>query len=1191
MPKRLLHNLITIFIVCALSQTVHAHNHEHRHYEFIPNKGQENSTVNYTVKLKGGKLFVEDKSLLFHFVDNSSILQAHLHQNTNSSEFIKGHAYRMTWVNARTPQYENANKTTHYYNYFRGKDQSKWKGGIHAYESLILKKLYPGIDVLFETDEQEHLKYTYKVAPHASPMQIIQQYEGIEQLKLSKEGNLMLTTNVGVQQELAPVAWQVLPGKGLKKIVPCKFKLVGKKIMYEFPQGYDEAFELIIDPVLIFGSYSGSVADNFGMTATYDESGHLYSGGIAFDTGYPTTIGAYDVTSNPDGSSYGVTDVVLTKYSPTGSSLIYSTYLGGGTISSGTETVHSLIVNKNDELMCFGATSSTDFPTTSTAFSSTHSGGSTIQFYYNGVYYTGTGTDIYVTKFNSTGTALIGSTYIGGASNDGVNYKISSGTYASVAAYDSLTSNYGDQFRGEIMLDASDNIVVASTTRSADFPTATPYQATRNGQSDAVVFKFSPDLSTLLFSTYLGGSGLDAGYSVKLDGAGNVFVTGGTTSSDFPTTAGTVSPGYNGGKTDGFISKLSPGGSALVASSFIGTSVYDQSMFVEIDKDDNVYMYGNTLGTTTFPIINATYSNANSGQFIVKWSNDLSTIDFSTLIGNGTGAVNISPSAFLVDVCGNIYISGWGANILQTVGLTGMPVTADAFQPSSGDGFNFYIACFQRNMSGLLYASYFGGGISHEHVDGGTSRFDKYGIIYQSVCAGCGSNDDFPTTPDAWSQTNNSSNCNNGVFKFDFEIAPVADFATDLFEGCSPLTITFTNSSPADLDYLWIFGNGDTSSVIFNPTITYSDTGTYTVMLITEDSLCGLIDTAVKVINVYPEVSVTANTDTSFCGATMVNLIANSNGTSSQYIWSTSPTFSDTLNTPLTDSTILVNVVSDSAFYVQTTNGYCEVTDTVVINIVNLDPEITGVTVSCAGDSTVLTAVNLFAGETYTIDWTPNTDILSGDGTPVVIVSPPDTATYTVTFTSPFGCTATESYLVVPVASGLATATAFADAYTIASGESTTLHAIPTGPYTYNWIPSTGLSSTTSADPIASPTETTIYTVEISLGGCTRTDTVIVKVRDFVCGEKYIYIPNAFTPNGDGTNDVLYVRGRNITQVYFAIFERWGEKVFETNDMNIGWDGKVNGKDADPAVFDYYLKVVCAEEEEFFQKGNITLIR
>lgn len=1023
LPVKIIFKLfLLLFPVLGFAQVKVPHVHdEHRNYIFIPNEGQDESQVKYSAFINGGKLFFEDHSLLFHFVDFSSIQRAHLMKEVNDGR-ISGHAYRMNWVGSSVPVMNGENKTREYYNFFRGNDESKWASEVYGYHSLSLNDLYPGIDVRFYTSENEQMKYDYIVHAGANASLIQWNYEGVETPSLTKEGSVLIKTSLGSVTEMRPYAYQMVKGK--KKKVDCNYVIRNGIVWFEFPAGYDKKIELIIDPVLIFGSSSGSTADNFGMTATYDNAGHLYTGGTAYGPGYPTTTGAWDTIANTNGTP-NITDVVLTKYEPNGTYLVYSTYLGGGTFTQGTETVHSLIVNDNDELMCFGVTSSTDFPTTSGAYDNTHDGGTNIQFQFNGVNFSG-GTDLWVAKFNSTGTNLIGSTFIGGSANDGVNYKVTSGNYNSVAAYDSLTSNYGDQFRGEIMIDENDNIYIASTTRSTDFPTVGAFQSLFGGQSDAVIFKFNPTLTNLMFSSYLGGDELDAGYSVKVDGSGNIYVSGGTASANFPSTAGVLSTVYNGGKCDGYITKISPAG-AILSSTFIGTASYDQVFFVEVDRFDDVYIYGQTLGTSTYPVVNVAYSNPNSGQFITKLNNNLTGIIYSTLFGNGNGNINLSPSAFLVDVCGNVYISGWGANILQAIPLNGMPTTANAFQASNGDGFNFYLAVFERNMGSLLYGTYFGGPQSQEHVDGGTSRFDKYGIVYQSVCAGCGAggNDDFPTTPGAWSNTNNSNNCNNGVFKFDFEIAPKANFTTNFLSGCAPLTIQFTNTSTAGLPYLWDFGNGDTTSLIFNPSKTYNAPGNYQVFLIVEDSICGLKDTAELIITVYPSISITAT----------------------------------------------------------------------------------------------------------------------------------------------------------------------ADDYIIANGETTVLHANPSG-YSYLWVPSITLNNPTLQNPTASPQVTTTYAVTATdTNGCIRSDSVTIVVTEFVCEDPFVFVPNAFTPNNDGANDVLLVRGQFITELYFAVFDRWGEKVFETTDQAKGWDGTFKGKDADPAVFDYYLKAVCLGGEEYFKKGNITLIR
>ena len=354
----------------------------------------------------------------------------------------------------------------------------------------------------------------------------------------------------------------------------------------------------------------------------------------------------------------------------------------------------------------------------------------------------------------------------------------------------------------------------------------------------------SSDFTQLLFSSYYGGSQDDACYSVKMDLSGDFVFAGGTESTNIPGTAGGLQPNSGGGSTDGFVVKVPSGGNSIVNASYIGMNQYDQVFFVEIDRINNIFLLGQSVGGN-FPINNASYSNGSSSNFVIKLDPLLSTNLASTRFGNGSSDIQISPAAFLVDNCGNIYVSGWGANILQAnAQLNGMPVTVDALQATPAGGAEFYLMVMKADMSNILYGSYIGGPVSDEHVDGGTSRFDKNGIVYQCVCAGCGSNDDFPTSVGAYSAVNNSSNCNAVVYKFDSGLLPLAEFTVDQTIGCNDFTVTFDNTSSSSDTYLWDFGDGVLDSTTFNPVITYTDAGIYEVNLYVTDSICQLTDTA-----------------------------------------------------------------------------------------------------------------------------------------------------------------------------------------------------------------------------------------------------------------------------------------------------------------------------------------------------------
>lgn len=816
---------------------------------FVENKGQWPEEFNYKCDLPGGAMFIEPGVITWHFVDRSAMHHAHTSPMVNKQHMIRGHAFKTLFINANKEAHHFSTEPVKYYlNYFLGNDPENWVSELYPKQKIYYQNLWNQIDLHFY-NASGRLKYDFIVHPGGDIADLRWKYDGVSEAKI-KDGHLIIKTSLGTVTEQKPYAYQMVHGD--KKEIYCRY-IQQPNGEFTFEVGkYNRNLPLVIDPTLIFSSFTGSTADNFGMTATYDSQGHFYTGGMAYNVGYPVTVGAYQTTTNLNGSTYGVTDVVITKFTPDGSNLVYSTYLGGGTATSGTETVHSLIVNENDELYMFGVTSSSDFPTTSGAYDQTFNGGSFIGFMQNGTYFH-SGTDIYVSKFNATGTSLLASTFIGGSGNDGVNYNhnyLSAGNW--ISNYDSLQFNYGDQFRGEIMLDAAGNCYVATTTKSSDFPVVNALQPSFGGIQDAVIFKFDPNLQNLIFSTYLGGNNKDAAYGIKVDQNNDVYVVGGTASADFPTTAGVINTAFQSGNADGFVAKIDASGNALVSSTYIGTNDYDQLFFIDLDVDNDVYVFGQTKNPGGYSSFNANYFNNNSGQFVSKFNNSLTTVIYNSQIGNGNGQVNISPTAFLVDICENVYISGWGGSLISGNPLTGLPVTPNALQSSSGDGYNFYVAVYAANFDSLVYATYFGGPQSREHVDGGTSRFDKNGVIYQSVCAGCGGYDDFPTTPGAWSQNNNSTNCNNGVFKLSIEM-PIVNANFDFPSAvCAGLTYQFQSNASNTLLHQWYFGDGDSSNVP-NPLHTFPYPGLYNVTLIVTDttlSSCITSDTITKQITI-----------------------------------------------------------------------------------------------------------------------------------------------------------------------------------------------------------------------------------------------------------------------------------------------------------------------------------------------------
>jgi gliding motility-associated-like protein len=1146
---------------------------------FTENKNQWDANIRYKASLDGGALFLEKKCFTYNFYDKETELSNHAGKVTAGDGYVKSHAFRMTFLHAQEQTTILAkDPASDYCNYFIGKDPAKWAGGVKNYRALLYKNLYAHIDLELQ-GLQNSLKYNFIVAPMGNTSDIQLFYEGLKEIRLER-GALRLITSVNELVEQSPYAYQWINNKRVE--VPCEFALQGNTVYFNFPQGYNKGVELIIDPQVIFSASSGSVSSNFGHSCTYDADGNLYSGGIVFGPGYPTKLGFDNVFHG------GNEDVVITKYNATGTDLLYSTYLGG----SSDEIVSSLMVDAANNLFLFGVTGSKDFPVSANAYASTFKGGPAYTPHATNGNNFDDGTDIYVCRFSALGDSLLASTFIGGTSNDGVNCN-NRPNLSIPGPLDSLQYNYGDYYRGELELDRSGNVYVTSATRSSDFPIVNGFDKTLDGLQDAVVFKMSADLSTLIWSTYLGGSANDGGYGLILDGT-SVYVTGGTVSSNFPVTAGAVQTTAGGGKADGYVARIKNDGTQLLASTYWGTPKYDQSFFVQLDKNNDVYIFGQSEGK--IPVKGAVYTNPGSGQFITKMNGNLDTVLFSTVVGNKDSLPNLSPTAFLVDACSNIYIAGWSARYSKKelgskdIPMINMPVTANA-PDTTTVGFDFYLMVLSKDANSLVYGTYWGGNLSAEHVHGGVSRFDKRGIVYQSLCTGCGGNDDYPLTIGAYPHDINNPNgslsgCNNAVFKIDFQIKIAqADFTADNFNGCAPLTVHFENKSTGG-KILWDFGNLDTTS-IDKPEFTYTKPGTYLVKLFIYDpSSCNLWDTAFQYITVFE--GLTADFDFSAVPCSrQVSFLDGSAKTPVSWNWDFGDGSTSTLQNPthLYPSTGKYDVK-----LIASTKEGCKDTAVVQVDLSIGSGAINANQRICRGSQTTLQASGGFA-----YHWSPSTGLNNPDiANPVA--APAVTTTYTVEIKlkNALGdtCTQTLSTLVTVIDPASIALTAIADKDTISSGEFTNIHAIMDTTLKIQWSPASGVENPHAYTTKVTPKVTTTYTVTIldSLG-CARTASITIYVISTGCDQDIAFVPNTFTPNSDGKNDVLYVRSNNLSEIYFAIYNRWGELVFETSDLQRGWDGTYKGMKVDPAVFAWYLKGICNNGNEFFKKGNVTVLK
>jgi hypothetical protein len=339
---------------------------------FVPNEGQWHSAVRFKSNLKGGAFYLEEKGFTYQRIDREKIAELHHRTRKDAKEDadrikIDAHAVKVKLLGAGQPRFEREGRTAHYSNFYLGNDPEDWASGLHGYRTVKMASIYQGVDLHFERRPQG-IKYSFHCKPGSDVDRIRMRYRGQEHLRITGTGALRIRTSLGTIVEKAPRAFQWIDGK--KEEVPCRFDLKDSIVGFGFPQGYSKDHPLIIDPNVIFSSYTGSTVDNWGNTATYDSDGALYAGGTVFGSGYPTTIGAYQLTFGGGQGSLGC-DVSISKFAPDGTKLIYSTYLGG----SANELPHSLVVGPSDRLYILGSTGSNDFPVDSNAVLPAFSGG------------------------------------------------------------------------------------------------------------------------------------------------------------------------------------------------------------------------------------------------------------------------------------------------------------------------------------------------------------------------------------------------------------------------------------------------------------------------------------------------------------------------------------------------------------------------------------------------------------------------------------------------------------------------------------------------------------------------------------------------------------------------------------------------------------------------------------------------
>ena len=599
-------------------------------------------------------------------------------------------------------------------NYFIGNDPKKWHTNIPTYQKVQYKEIYPGIDLVYYGSNQRQLEYDLVVAPGADPNQIKLAFQGSEDVKVDTNGNLVLKVAGGEVQLLRPHVYQEIKGK--KQLIAARYILTAtnnderltNNVSLAIQVGiqlasYDATKPVIIDPVLFFSTYlGGSVADE-GHGIAVDAAGNAYVTGFTGSTDLTSTN--FPTASPLQAASGGLTDVFVAKLNATGSALLYSTYLGG----SGDDVGKGIAVDAAGNAYVTGRTGSTNFPTCPSSLSSCASTTGTPLQAANG----GGAFDAFVAKLNASGTAIIYSTYLGGSDQDDGH---------------------------SIAVDNSGSAYVTGTTRSPNFPTKNPLQAANGGGVDAFVAKINAAGLALVYSTYLGGATDDQGTGIAVDTGGNVYVSGLTTSPNFPTcpfaallspcaSIGTPLQATNAGGEDAFVAKLSSTGASLLYSTYLGGTGFDAGTSIAVDGMGNAYVTGNTT-STNFPTQNP-FQGSNAGNFdvfITKLNASGSALVYSTYLG---GSSRDTDSAIAVDAAGNAYVTG-------ATESTNFP-TKNPLQASIGVSADAFVAKLNATGSALVFSTYLGG---NDFDEGAGIAVDAAGNAYVT---GFTISTDFPT--------------------------------------------------------------------------------------------------------------------------------------------------------------------------------------------------------------------------------------------------------------------------------------------------------------------------------------------------------------------------------------------------------------------------------------------------------------
>ena len=663
---------------------------------FEANQGQVDERVRFLSRGSGYNLLL---------TSNEAVLTLSRRENNNENNstaeredrkrggesLIQTGTLRMRWEGANEEaKIEGVEGLVGKSHYLIGNDPKKWRSNISLYRKVRYRDFYPGVDLIYYGNQRQ-LEYDLIVMPEGDPNAIRLAIEGAEEVRVNEGGDLVVRISGGEVIQHKPLIYQETEGK--REIIRGGYVVenLGQKqdekgkVLISFKiDHFDREKPLIIDPYLVYSTYLGGWSSDRVYAIAVDSSGSAYVTGGTYSPDFPTI--------NPIQGLNGNGDAFVTKLDPSGTALVYSTYLGGANSNTTNDYGLGIAVDSSGNAYVTGLTGSTDFPTLN-PIRATYGGGLS---------------DGFVTKLDPSGSALVYSTYLGGNGND-----------------------YGER----IVVDSSGNAYITGITESTNFPTSlNPFQPSNAGDADAFVTKLG-SYGALVYSTYLGGSDWDGGLAIAVDDSGSAYVTGETYSYNFPT-KNPIQASLKGLYSDAFVTKLDPSGTALVYSTFLGGKLpgdfgydIDYGTGIAVDDSGSAYVVGSTW-CPDFPTVNPIQaSNAgNRDVFISKLNPPGTALLYSTYLG---GSNDDNSTGIAVDSTGSVYITGFTKS-------TDFP-TVDPIQGSNAGYENAFVTKLNPSGSALVYSTYLGG---NGYDSGYGIAADSSGAAY---IAGSTSSTNFPT--------------------------------------------------------------------------------------------------------------------------------------------------------------------------------------------------------------------------------------------------------------------------------------------------------------------------------------------------------------------------------------------------------------------------------------------------------------